>query len=71
MTGLLCAVALIGMAASWCLGALWFMDNEDKRLSARTIRPANITIEKHIHIKEYTVADSKALDLDFPDSKQV
>ena len=56
---------------SFCGGVLWRMSREDKKLSARVIRPANIKIDKHYHVTEYVVKDDKALDVDFPDSKAV
>ena len=62
-------ISVIGL--SFCGGVLWRMSREDKKLSARVIRPANITVNRHYHVTEYVVKDDKTLDVDFPDSKAV
>lgn len=64
-------VAFAGIViASWCLGALHILNRQEEKVTARVIRPANITIEKHIHISEYTVSDPDVLDIDFPNSRR-
>lgn len=70
LTAILCVLVISGLAIAFFLGALWGMDREEYRLSARVIRPANINIEKHVHITEYTVQDG-ALDIDFPNTDDV
>lgn len=64
---LVCIMVITSLGIAFCLGYLEGMDRQEYRLSARVIRPANINIEKHIHITEYTVQDG-ALDLDFPNN---
>lgn len=63
-------MAISGMVIAFCSGYLTACKVEDERLSARVIRPANITVNRHIHITEYTVADKEALEIDFPNSKR-
>jgi len=70
MTIILCAIAIVGMFITFCAGVLWEMNHEEERLSARVIRPANITVNRHYTVTEYTVTDSNALDIDFPDSRR-
>lgn len=62
-------ISAIGL--SFCGGVLWQMSREDKKISARVIRPANITIEKHVYVTEYNVVNSDAIDLDFPKTEKV
>jgi hypothetical protein len=64
-------LVLCFVAIAYCLGDIHEIDREEKRLSARVIRPANITVNRHYHVTEYVVSDSKALELDYPDSKVV
>ena len=66
ISGIVVAIVLVSFSA----GVLYEMNKKDERISARVIRPANITIEKHYHIREYTVSD-KALDIDFPEVEKV
>lgn len=66
ISGIVVAIVLISFSA----GVLYEMNKKDERISARVIRPANITIEKHYHIREYTVSD-KALDIDFPEVERI
>lgn len=66
-------VSVVLMGICFCIGALTekhFADEEIKMLKTRKMRPANIKIEKHIAVKEYTVSD-KALDVDFPTVEKV
>lgn len=66
ISGIVVAIVLVSFSA----GVLYEMNKKDERISARVIRPANITIEKHYHIREYTVSD-KALDIDFPEVERI
>ncbi len=70
MTIIISAMAVVGSIVAFCAGVLWQMDHEEKRLSARVIRPVNITIEKHVHVTEYTISDPASLDIDFPNSRR-
>ncbi len=63
------SVSAVGI--SFCAGAFWIMNRQEKKMSARVIRPANITIERNIHITEYNVVNEEALDLDFPKVEKV
>lgn len=65
MQYLICFVVFGMTITAYVLGYLHGKDTRDKELSARVIRPANIKIEKHYHVTEYTVQDG-ALDIDFP-----
>lgn len=67
---LVIVASISAVGISFCAGAFWIMNRQEKKMSARVIRPANITIEKHYHIREYTVSD-KALDIDFPEVEKV
>lgn len=62
ISGIVVAIVLVSFSA----GVLYEMNKKDERMSARVIRPANITIERNIHITEYNVVNEEALDLDFP-----
>ena len=66
---LLAVMVISGITIAYCVGFLQGVDNEGKRLSARVIRPANITIEKHYKVVEYNITDGKALDIDFPNTR--
>ena len=66
ISGIVVAIVLVSFSA----GVLYEMNKKDERISARVIRPANITIEKHYHIREYTISD-KALDIDFPEVERI
>jgi len=66
ISGIVVAIVLVSFSA----GVLYEMNKKDERISARVIRPANITIEKHYYIREYTVSD-KALDIDFPEVERI
>lgn len=70
MTVIICGIVVAIVLVSFSAGVLYEMNKKDERISARVIRPANITIEKHYHIREYTVSD-KALDIDFPEVEKV
>ena len=70
MTVIICGIVLAIVLVSFSAGVLYEMNKKDERISARVIRPANITIEKHYHIREYTVSD-KALDIDFPEVERI
>lgn len=66
-------LSVVLMGICFCVGVLTekhFADEEIKMLKTRKMRPANIKIEKHIAVKEYTVSD-KALDVDFPTVEKV
>lgn len=66
------SAVLIGI--SFCVGVLTekhFADEEIRMLKTRRVRPANIKIERHIHVTEYSVADSKHMDIDFPKNEKV
>lgn len=56
---------VVGCSLSFLLGMMIQKDNDEKT-PARIIRPANITIEKHVHVTEYNVVNSESLELDFP-----
>ena len=66
---LLAIMFISGITIAFCAGYLRGLDSEEERISARVIRPANITVEKKVNVVEYTVTDSKALDIDFPNSR--
>lgn len=66
---LLAIMFISGITIAYCVGYLHGLDSEEERISARVIRPANITVEKKVNVVEYTVTDSKALDIDFPNSR--
>ena len=63
---------LIGI--SFCVGVLTekhFADKEIEMLKTRKMRPANIKIERHVHVTEYSVSDPKHLDIDYPKNEKV
>ena len=63
---------LIGI--SFCIGVLTekhFADKEIEMLKTRKMRPANIKIERHVHVTEYSVSDPKHMDIDFPKNEKV
>ena len=63
---------LIGI--SFCIGVLTekhFADKEIEMLKTRKMRPANIKIERHVHVTEYSVSDPKHLDIDYPKNEKV
>ena len=67
----ICGVALvIEFGLGMLFGFVWKDSKEEKRMSARVIRPAEIKIEKHYHIVEYTVSN-EALDIDFPTVEKI
>ena len=67
----ICGVALvIEFGLGMLFGFVWKDSKEEKRMSARVIRPAEITINKHYHIEEYNITD-KALDIDFPTVEKI
>lgn len=70
MTVIICGIVVAIVLISFSAGVLYEMNRKDERISARVIRPANITIEKHYRIREYTVSD-KALDIDFPEVERI
>lgn len=68
---LVIVASISAVGISFCAGAFWIMNRQEKKMSARVIRPANITIERNIHITEYNVVNEEALDLDFPKVEKV
>lgn len=62
-------LAVFYLSLGFCVGIIYKNAKEEDRLSARVIRPANIKIEKHFHVEEYSVSDKDALEIDFPNSK--
>jgi len=68
MQYVICGVFLLANATAYVLGYMHGKDKRDKELSARVIRPAEIKIDRHYHVTEYTVQDG-ALDLDFPNGE--
>ena len=68
---LVIVASISAVGISFCAGAFWIMNRQEKKMSARVIRPANITIERNIHITEYNVVNDEALDLDFPKVEKV
>ncbi len=61
------------MGICFCIGALTekhFADEEIKMLKTRKVRPANIKIERHVHVTKYSVSDPKELDIDYPNSEK-
>lgn len=68
---IICGVALvIEFGLGFVCGLAWCDNKEEKHISARVIRPAEITINKHYHIEEYNITD-KALDIDFPTVEKI
>lgn len=68
---IICGVALvIEFGLGLLFGLVWNETQEEKHISARVIRPAEITINKHYHIEEYNITD-KALDIDFPTVEKI
>lgn len=62
------------MGICFCVGVLTekhFADKEIKMLRTRKMRPAKFKIERHVHVKEYSISDPKHLDIDFPNNKKV
>lgn len=68
---IICGVALvIEFGLGFVFGLVWCDNKEEKHISARVIRPAEITINKHYHIEEYNITD-KVLDIDFPTVEKI
>ena len=68
LTVLLFIIAFGCNFIAYCVGYLRGMDENEEKYSARVIRPANITINNHYTVTEYTVQDG-ALDIDFPNTR--
>ena len=66
---LICVVFVVANFLAYVLGYLHGKDAHDREMSARVIRPANITIEKKVNVTEYTVQEG-ALDVDFPKARR-
>lgn len=61
------------LGISFCAGVFTekhFADEEIKMLKTRKVRPANIKIERHVHVTQYSVAEPKDLDIDFPNKEK-
>lgn len=59
------SVLCIGFClTSWAFAYLYFTEKH-KKPEVRVVRPAEITVNRHYRVTEYTVQDG-ALDLDFP-----
>ena len=63
-------MAIVSTITAFFIGAVWQMNRQEEKISARVIRPANITVEKHYHVTEYNITDGKALDIDFPNTRR-
>lgn len=66
------SAVLIGI--SFCVGVLTekhFADEEIRMLKTRKVRPANIKIERHVHVTQYSLSDPKHMDIDFPKNEKV
>lgn len=68
---LVIVASISAVGISFCAGAFWIMNRQEKKMSARVIRPANITIERNIHITEYNVVNDETLDIDFPETRKI
>ena len=60
-------MAIVSTVTAFFVGAVWQMNRQEEKISARVIRPANINIEKKYHVTEYLVQEG-ALDIDFPET---
>lgn len=60
----------VGVLCFWA-GAMWKEDQEKKKKSARVIRPAKLTVNRHYHVTEYATPNQETLNLDFPPTKKV
>lgn len=69
MNILICIVFLLAEVFAYVLGYMRGKDAHEEEMSARVIRPANITIEKKVNVTEYTVQEG-ALDVDFPKARR-
>lgn len=61
-------IAIFGVA--FFAGVLWQMSRDEEKFTARIIRPAHITVNRHYHVTEYVVPDDKALEIDFPETNK-
>lgn len=66
---ILFTICLVACGLSFYLGKM-IQKDIDERAPARVIRPANVKVEKHYIVREYTVTDN-ALDIDFPEVEKI
>ena len=68
-TVLMIILAVDMCVVSFSAGVLWQMNRDDKRMSARVIRPANITVNRNYYITEYAVQNEDALKINYPNTE--